>query len=57
MIDDGFPSLVQYQITGPVGTAATRITPGNIHNYRAKLETRLTRYRRRKAGILPARMT
>ena len=49
-------SLIQYQISDPSGTAATRMTLDSLHRHRAKLEIRLARYRRERQGILPARM-
>ena len=50
-------SLIQYQISDPSGTAATRMTLESLNRTRAKLEIRLARYRREQQGILPARMS
>ena len=50
-------SLIQYQISDPSGTAATRMTLEALNRTRARLEIRLARYRREQQGILPARMS
>ena len=48
-------SLVQYQISDPSGTAATRMTLQSVERERRRLQAELFGHRRRQRGGLPVR--
>ena len=47
--------LVQYQHTDPSGTAVMRMKLSELNTLRARLEIRLTNYRRKRQGRYPLR--
>lgn len=50
-------SLVQFQISDPSGTAATRMNLAQMHRLRRSLENQLADLRRKKSGALPVRLS
>ena len=50
-------SLIQYQVTTPDGTIATRMTVRALHKHRADLEARKVNFERSYSGRMPVRFS
>ena len=56
-IEDSQTSLIQYQVSDPSGTAATRMTLKRLMDLRGMLEARVANYERAARGEAPVRFS